>query len=117
MFPGQGSQYINMGRELYQTEPIFREQVDRCSELLKPHLNFDLRSLLYPSEAEAETAAEQLKQTYLPPVALFVIEYALAQLWMAWGVRPVAAIGHSIGEYSPGMSLAVSFPWKQHWNW
>jgi acyl transferase domain-containing protein len=99
MFPGQGSQYINMGRELYQTEPIFREQVDRCSELLKPHLNFDLRSLLYPSEAEAETAAEQLKQTYLAQPALFVIEYALAQLWMAWGVRPVAAIGHSIGEY------------------
>jgi len=99
MFPGQGSQYINMGRELYQTEPIFREQVDRCSELLKPHLNFDLRSLLYPSEAEAETAAEQLKQTYLAQSALFVIEYALAQLWMAWGLRPVAAIGHSIGEY------------------
>ncbi len=99
MFPGQGSQYINMGRELYQTEPIFREQVDRCSELLKPHLNFDLRSLLYPSEAESETAAEQLKQTYLAQPALFVIEYALAQLWMAWGVRPVAAIGHSIGEY------------------
>ena len=99
MFPGQGSQYIDMGRELYQTEPIFREQVDRCSELLKPHLNFDLRSLLYPSEAQAETAAEQLKQTYLAQPALFVIEYALAQLWMAWGVRPVAAIGHSIGEY------------------
>ncbi|MEG4940199.1 SDR family oxidoreductase [Microcoleus sp. F4-D5] len=99
MFPGQGSQYINMGRELYQTEPIFREQVDRCSQLLKPHLNFDLRSLLYPSEAEAATAAEQLKQTYLAQPALFVIEYALAQLWMAWGVRPVAAIGHSIGEY------------------
>ncbi|MEG5035146.1 SDR family oxidoreductase [Microcoleus sp. AT3-D2] len=99
MFPGQGSQYINMGRELYQTEPIFREQVDRCSEFLKPHLNFDLRSLLYPSEAEAETAAEQLKQTYLAQPALFVIEYALAQLWMAWGVRPAAAIGHSIGEY------------------
>jgi len=99
MFPGQGSQYINMGQELYQTEPIFREQVDRCSELLKPHLNFDLRSVLYPSEAEAETAAEQLKQTYLAQPTLFVIEYALAQLWMAWGVRPVAAIGHSIGEY------------------
>ena len=99
MFPGQGSQYINMGRELYQTEPIFREQVDRCLELLKPHLNFDLRSLLYPSAAQAQTAAEQLKQTYLAQPALFVIEYALAQLWMAWGVRPVAAIGHSIGEY------------------
>ncbi|MEG4809882.1 SDR family oxidoreductase [Microcoleus sp. F8-D3] len=99
MFPGQGSQYINMGRELYQTEPIFRQQVDQCSQLLKPHLNFDLRSLLYSSEAEAETAAEQLKQTYLAQPALFVIEYALAQLWMAWGLRPVAAIGHSIGEY------------------
>ncbi|MBW4636668.1 MAG: SDR family NAD(P)-dependent oxidoreductase [Gloeocapsa sp. UFS-A4-WI-NPMV-4B04] len=99
MFPGQGAQYADMGRELYQTEPIFQEQVDRCSHLLEPHLGLDLRSLIYPSESEAEAAAEQLNQTQFAQPALFVIEYALAQLWMSWGIIPQAAIGHSIGEY------------------
>jgi acyl transferase domain-containing protein/thioesterase domain-containing protein len=99
MFPGQGSQYVDMGRELYQTEPIFREQVDYCCELLKPLLEIDLRSVLYPRAEQQETAAVQLQQTYITQPALFVIEYALAQLWMAWGIRPCAMIGHSIGEY------------------
>lgn len=97
MFPGQGAQYANMGKELYETEPIFREQVDRCCEILKLHLGLDLRSLLYPQDSEV--AAEKLKQTDIAQPALFVIEYALAQLWMSWGVHPEAAIGHSIGEY------------------
>lgn len=97
MFPGQGAQYANMGKELYETEPIFRQQVDRCCEILKLHLGLDLRSLFYPHEFEA--AAEKLKQTHIAQPALFVIEYALAQLWMSWGVHPQAAIGHSIGEY------------------
>ncbi|MDZ8030982.1 polyketide synthase [Nostoc sp. DedSLP04] len=97
MFPGQGAQYVNMGRELYETEAIFRQQVDDCSELLKPHLKLDLKDILYPSTVE--TTQEQLKQTSLTQVALFVIEYALAKLWMAWGVHPQVMIGHSIGEY------------------
>lgn len=99
MFPGQGTQYVNMGRELYQTEPFFREQVERCCELLKSHLSVDLRTILYPSEEHAEAAAARLQQTNLTQPALFVIEYALAQLWMTWGVGPQAMIGHSIGEY------------------
>ena len=99
MFPGQGAQYVNMALELYQTEPIFREQVDSCAELLKPHLGLDLRHVLYPSEEQTEQAVQQLKQTFITQPALFVIEYALARLWMAWGVRPQAMIGHSIGEY------------------
>ncbi|WP_193197118.1 type I polyketide synthase [Nostoc sp. MG11] len=97
MFPGQGAQYVNMGRELYEIEPIFRQQVDECCELLKPYLKLDLRDILYPSTGE--TTQEQLKQTSLTQVALFVIEYALAKLWMAWGVHLQAMIGHSIGEY------------------
>jgi non-ribosomal peptide synthase protein (TIGR01720 family) len=97
MFPGQGAQYVNMGRELYETESIFRQQIDDCCELLKPHLNLDLKDILYPSTVE--TTGEQLTQTSLTQVALFVIEYALAKLWMAWGVHPQAMIGHSIGEY------------------
>ncbi|MBD2385755.1 type I polyketide synthase [Cylindrospermum sp. FACHB-282] len=97
MFPGQGSQYVNMGRELDQTEPIFRQHLDCCCELLKPHLGLDLRDVLYPSSAE--TAAQQLTQTAITQPVLFAIEYALAKLWMAWGVVPEAMIGHSIGEY------------------
>ncbi|MEG4457204.1 beta-ketoacyl synthase N-terminal-like domain-containing protein [Microcoleus sp. N9_A1] len=97
MFSGQGSQYINMSLELYQVEPTFREQIDICSEILKPHLGIDLRHVLYPSESEAAT--NQLKQTAITQPTLFAIEYALAKLWMSWGVQPKAMIGHSIGEY------------------
>jgi non-ribosomal peptide synthase protein (TIGR01720 family) len=100
LFPGQGSQYVNMGRELYETEPIVREWIDRCCELLIPHLGLDLRQILYPANsAEADAAAQKLNQTAIAQPALFVLEYALAQLWMAWGVRPQALMGHSIGEY------------------
>ncbi len=99
MFPGQGAQYVNMGRELYQTEPIFRDIVERCCQLLKLHQGIDLRHVLYSSEEQGEQVAEQLKQTFVSQLALFVIEYALAKLWMAWGVCPQATIGHSIGEY------------------
>ncbi|HEY0604225.1 MAG TPA: acyltransferase domain-containing protein, partial [Herpetosiphonaceae bacterium] len=96
---GQGAQYIDMGRALYDDEPVFREAVDRCCDLLKPHLGLDLRTILYPTgEAQAE-ATEQLTQTQITQPALFVIEYALAQLWQSWGVQPAAMIGHSIGEY------------------
>ncbi|MBD2567370.1 type I polyketide synthase [Anabaena lutea] len=99
MFPGQGSQYVNMGKELYQTESIFRESVDRCCLILKPLLDLDLHTVIYPSEADTETAQEKLKQTSLTQPALFVIEYALARMWMSWGISPSAMIGHSIGEY------------------
>ena len=99
MFPGQGAQQVGMGRELYQTEAVFREQVNRCCEILQPHLELDLRTILYPEADKLEQAAEQLSQTFLTQPALFVIEYALAQLWMSWGTQPQAMIGHSVGEY------------------
>ena len=99
MFSGQGSQYANMGKDLYDCEPVFRKCIDHCAELLQSHLNVDLRSLLYPQPDQIEAARETLKQTCFTQPALFVIEYALAQLWMAWGVKPQAMIGHSIGEY------------------
>jgi non-ribosomal peptide synthase protein (TIGR01720 family) len=99
MFPGQGSQYINMGQELYETEPVFRQWIDRCSRLLEPELGLDLRSLIYPNDEKLNTVTEKLKQTQIAQPAIFVIEYALAQLWMSWGIQPQAAIGHSIGEY------------------
>ncbi|HEY0544287.1 MAG TPA: beta-ketoacyl synthase N-terminal-like domain-containing protein [Pyrinomonadaceae bacterium] len=100
MFTGQGAQYVSMGRELYETEATFREQVDFCAELLQSHLGLDIRDVLYPSSETAAAAAEQLKQTRITQPALFVIEYALAKLWMEWGVRPAAMIGHSVGEYA-----------------
>jgi acyl transferase domain-containing protein/acyl carrier protein len=95
MFPGQGSQYVNMGRELYDHEPIFRAKIDDCAEFLKPHLGLDLRHVIYPNT----TGNQELTQTAIAQPAIFAIEYALAQLWMSWGVHPEAAIGHSIGEY------------------
>lgn len=99
LFSGQGSQYVNMGRDLYQREPTFRAQVDLCCEQLKPHLGFDLRTILFPKESERERAVQQLGQTAITQPALFVLEYALAQLWMSLGLEPVAMIGHSLGEY------------------
>ncbi|MBE9093175.1 type I polyketide synthase [Tychonema sp. LEGE 07203] len=98
MFPGQGAQYVNMGLNLYESEPLFRSTVDRCAEILQPHLGRDLREVLYPGSDEA-TAAESLRQTFLTQPAIFTVEYALAQLWQSWGVTPQGAIGHSIGEF------------------
>jgi acyl transferase domain-containing protein/ubiquinone/menaquinone biosynthesis C-methylase UbiE/acyl carrier protein len=122
MFTGLGSQYINMAAELYQVEPIFRESIDLCCSLFQPLLNIDLKEVIYPTSNSVEKkakektgidlrqmlgreskpvdpATEKLNQTHLTQPALFTVEYALAQLWMSWGIRPVAAIGYSIGEY------------------
>ncbi len=99
MFTGQAAQYVNMGHEIYRDEKRFRESVDRCCEFLKPHLGVDLRRILYPEAKEAAQAAAELNQTAMTQPAMFVVEYALARLWMDWGVVPEAMIGHSIGEY------------------
>ncbi len=99
LFPGQGAQYVDMGRELYDAEAVFRAEIDRCAEALRPHLGLDLRGVIYPAAGAGEGAAEKLKQTALTQPALFVVEYALAKLWQSWGVRAEAMIGHSIGEY------------------
>jgi phthiocerol/phenolphthiocerol synthesis type-I polyketide synthase E len=99
LFPGQGAQHANMARELYETEPVFREEVDRALAALRPHLGFDLGPLLFPAPSGVEEANRRLTETALTQPALFVIEYALARLWMSWGLKPEAMIGHSIGEY------------------
>jgi len=98
MFPGQGTQYVHMGRELYESEPCFRKEVDECSKELLPYLGLDLRSILYPLAGQ-EGASEQLRETWITQPSLFVVEYALAQLLASWGVRPQLMIGHSLGEY------------------
>jgi acyl transferase domain-containing protein/NADP-dependent 3-hydroxy acid dehydrogenase YdfG/acyl carrier protein len=111
MFPGQGSQYVNMGKELYETEPVFRQWIDRCCQLLEPELGIDLRSrsalaslrsLIYPvgtNQPVRANGGSPLQETEIAQPAIFTIEYALAQLWMSWGIKPQAASGHSIGEY------------------
>jgi amino acid adenylation domain-containing protein len=99
LFPGQGAQYVNMGRKLYETEPVFRSHLDRCAEILKPALAADLRDVIYPRDGATEENRRRLEQTIFAQSAIFVVEYALAQLWMHWGVRPRAMAGHSIGEF------------------
>jgi acyl transferase domain-containing protein len=99
LFPGQGVQHANMARGLYETEPVFQQCVDECCRILTPRLGLDLRSLLFPAAAYHETAASRLNETSLTQPALFVVEYALARLWLSRGVRPAALLGHSLGEY------------------
>jgi len=99
MFPGQGAQQPGMAGEIYQHEPAYRRAVDRCAELLAARLGFDLREVLYPRSDAMDAATERLLQTAVTQPALFTVEYALAQLWMEWGIQPAAFIGHSIGEY------------------
>ncbi|HEY9151630.1 MAG TPA: beta-ketoacyl synthase N-terminal-like domain-containing protein, partial [Anaerolineales bacterium] len=99
MFSGQGSQYVNMGLELYQSEPVFKQAIDRCAEILASKLPVDLCHILYPNTTGLEEAARLLDQTSYTQPALFTIEYALAMLWMSWGIKPSSMIGHSIGEY------------------
>lgn len=99
LFSGQGSQYPNMARDLYETETVFKHQVDHCATVLTKHLGRDIRELIYPQAGQEESARELLNQTQYTQPALFVIEYALAKLWASVGVEPQAMIGHSIGEY------------------
>jgi acyl transferase domain-containing protein len=99
LFPGQGAQYVNMGLDLYRTTTSFRDSVDRCCELLKPHLDLDLRSILFPTPAQEKEAAARLNQTAITQPALFAIEFSMAKLFMQCGIQPAAMIGHSVGEY------------------
>ncbi len=118
MLSGLGEHYPGMGAGLYRSEPVFREAVDRCAEILRPHLGLDLRQELYPGGPEAhETGstgfdlkrllgrdprpapAGRLAETWLAQPAVFVTGYALACLWKQWGVEPRGLIGYSLGEY------------------
>lgn len=99
LFPGQGAQYVNMGRELYEREASFRADIIECTAILQPHIGLSLVDILYPSNDRLEQAAIQLRETRFAQPALFVVEYALARLWMRWGLQPEAMIGHSLGEY------------------
>ncbi|GFE69987.1 type I polyketide synthase [Chroococcus sp. FPU101] len=94
LFTGQGSQSWGMARQLYETNFIFKQTFDLCDEILKPYLEQSLKDVLY-------TASEHqlIHQTLYTQPALFTIEYALCQVWQAWGIKPTAVMGHSVGEY------------------
>ena len=99
LFPGQGGNPIGAAKELYDTESYYQDVVDRCCESLAAVLDVDLRRVLYPQRDQVDQARWRLSRTDMAQPALFVTEYALAKLWMHWGVTPVAMLGHSLGEY------------------
>ena len=99
LFPGQGAQYVQMGRELYENESCFREHLDVCAQRLRSILDLDIRGILYPDPTVAVDRESRLRDTAIAQPTLFAVEYALAKQWEEWGVRPAAMIGHSIGEY------------------
>ncbi|MGJ8618514.1 MAG: acyltransferase domain-containing protein, partial [Sulfitobacter sp.] len=98
MFPGGGAQYAGMARDLYETEPVFAEWMDRGLEHLQPQLDYDIRELWLPEADQAEAAEKRLKTPSVQLPLIAIVEYALAQLWLSWGVKPAAMVGHSMGE-------------------
>jgi acyl transferase domain-containing protein len=94
LFSGQGSQHVGMGAELYRTERVYRDAIDRAAAVLEPLLGLDIRGVVFATDSDT-----RVNQTSLTQPALFAVEYALASLWMSWGVMPAAMLGHSIGEY------------------
>jgi len=131
MFSGMGPHYVNMGRELYQTLPLFRREMDRCFEILRPLVDYNIKEILYPhpdcrggsqdppspGNSPLERGAPQgrgvspdINQTDIAQVALFIFEYALAKLLMALGIEPYAMIGYSFGEYTAACISGVLSP-------
>lgn len=96
LFTGQGAQYVNMGRQLYETQPSFRKTLNHCSEILQAYLDQPLFDVLFPT---AQNNQSLINQTAYAQPALFALEYALAELWKSWGIEPSIVMGHSVGEY------------------
>jgi acyl transferase domain-containing protein len=110
IFPGQGGQHVQMARELYEQEPAFRAELDRCVALTAPVLGVDLRDVLYPDPDDPVAGArarEVLAPMRISQPALFSVEYALARLWQSWGVQADVVLGHSLGAYAAAAIAGV----------
>ncbi len=107
LFPGIGTQYINMARELYYSEPTFMRLVDDCATTANKHLAIDIKTVLFPNERELNDAKRMIKTFGISQVATFTIEYALAQLLISWGIKPQSMMGYSFGEYTAACLAGV----------
>lgn len=107
MFPGQGAQYPDMGLQLYMQEPRFKAHVDACCAEAREALGIDIFPVLFPTLCGAAGSDERINQTEFTQICLFVISVSMARLWMEFGVRPAAMIGHSIGEYAAACVAGV----------
>jgi glutamate-1-semialdehyde-2,1-aminomutase len=103
LFTGQGSLSVRMGRQLYETQPTFRQAIAECAVLMEPHLDQPLVSILYPVNGQNEL----IERTIYTQPALFALEYALFKLWQSWGITPDAVLGHSLGEYVAAVVAGV----------
>jgi acyl transferase domain-containing protein/acyl carrier protein len=122
LLPGIGDHYVGMAHDLYETCAVFKQEVDRCSHILEPHLGIDIRTIIYPNsaswkkegqskgidlkkmlgrktDAPEDQDARNLNRTLFAQPALFTIEYAMSRLWQSLGIEPAAIVGHSMGEY------------------
>jgi phthiocerol/phenolphthiocerol synthesis type-I polyketide synthase E len=101
LLTGQGSQYVGMGRDLYEREPVFRQAIDRAAAYLQPLLGLDLRVVMHTGPDTL------LRETWVTQPALYVLEHALLKLWASWGVEPAVLLGHSLGELVAATSAGV----------
>jgi len=110
MFPGQGAQYAGMSRGLYESQPVFAQHIDSFHHQLQAENNIDLKGVLFPAAGQQQAATALLQQTQITQPALFAVEYALAQLWISWGIQPVGVVGHSVGEFASACIAGVLQP-------